>query len=59
MIESKPAQSVFDDTKSWWTDGTAPGRYQPGWSSVDVPNTGTVIKVSGAKNTLAVNIGTK
>ena len=44
-IASKPAQRVFDDTKDWWTGGTAPGRYQPGWSGVDVPKTGTTVKV--------------
>jgi immune inhibitor A len=44
-IPSQPAQRVFDDTTSWWTGGSAPGRYQPGWSGVDVPKTGTTIKV--------------
>ena len=27
--------------------GAAAGRYQPGWYSVDLPNTGTQIKVVG------------
>jgi immune inhibitor A len=44
-ITSKPAAPVFDDRKSYWTDGSAPGHYQPGWSSVRVPNTGTQIRV--------------
>ncbi|MGH3030576.1 MAG: hypothetical protein ACRDNE_07385 [Gaiellaceae bacterium] len=44
-VESQPAVSVFDDRKSYWTDGSAPGHYQPGWSSVRVPNTGTQIHV--------------
>lgn len=51
-IASKPAQPVFDDTKTWWSNadehgatGAHPGRYQPGWYSVDVPKTGTTIRV--------------
>lgn len=51
-IASKPAQPLFDDTKTWWYNAdqhaTTPnhqGRYQPGWYSVDVPKTGTTIKV--------------
>jgi len=43
---------MFDDTKTWWynTDGDGaagshPGRYQPGWYGVDVPKTGTTIRV--------------
>ncbi|MGH3022426.1 MAG: immune inhibitor A domain-containing protein [Gaiellaceae bacterium] len=48
-IESKPAVRVFDDRKSYWTGGSAPGHYQPGWSSVQVPNTGTQIRVKSLK----------
>jgi immune inhibitor A len=50
-LESQPAVSLFDDTLDWWFDsdehgsGTHPGHYQPGWYSVDVPKTGTTIKV--------------
>jgi len=51
-IASKPAQPLFDDTKTWWYNadvhgatGSHPGRYQPGWYGVDVPKTGTTIKV--------------
>jgi len=45
---------TFDDRNTYWfaTDGhtggpggTHPGRYQPGWYSVDVPKTGTTIQV--------------
>jgi immune inhibitor A len=53
-IASQPARKVFDDTKTWWFDsddhaatGDHAGRYQPGWFSVDPPNTGTQIKVLG------------
>jgi immune inhibitor A len=44
-IPSQPAVPLFDDSKSYWTDGSAPGRYQPGWSSVKVPSTGTQVEV--------------
>jgi immune inhibitor A len=51
-IRSKPAVPVFDDTKKYWFDadqhgatGSHPGRYQPGWNSVRVANTGTTIRV--------------
>ncbi|MEQ6901661.1 immune inhibitor A domain-containing protein [Nocardioides sp. YIM 152588] len=44
-IPSQPAQKVFDDTESWWTGGSEPGRIQPGWIGVDVPKTGTTVKV--------------
>ena len=47
---SLPAVSTFDDTKSYWVngdDGDAPnnGRYQSEWNSVNVPHTGTTIRV--------------
>jgi immune inhibitor A len=45
---------VFNDLKDWWfnADGDAAtgehvGRYQPGWYGVDVPKTGTTIRVVG------------
>ena len=43
--------SVFDDTLDWWFagdehgSGEHSGHYQPGWYSVNVPKTGTTIKV--------------
>jgi immune inhibitor A len=47
---SQPGVSVFNDLQSWWTasdpgDAPANGRYQAKWSSVDVPKTGTQIRV--------------
>ena len=30
--------------------GAHPGRYQPGWYGVDVPKTGTTIRVVGTSN---------
>ena len=51
-IASKPAVPTFDDTQTWWYNadehaatGAHAGRYQPGWYGVDVPKTGTVIRV--------------
>lgn len=66
-IKSKGAVPRFDDTKTWWFDrdehgatGSHPGRYQPGWYSVDVPKTGTTLSVSKvARNgTMKVTVGT-
>lgn len=53
VIGPKAAVSVFDDLNSYWTGGSAPGRYQPGWFSVQVPNTGTQIRIKSisAQNT--------
>jgi immune inhibitor A len=50
-IASKPAVRTFDDTKTWWFAGdghTAAqhGRFQVQWTGVNVPKTGTVIRVS-------------
>jgi immune inhibitor A len=47
---SQRAVSVFDDLKTWWyaDDGHSAeshGRYQVGWTGVDVPKTGTQIQV--------------
>jgi immune inhibitor A len=52
---SQPAVRVFDDLKTWWyaDDGHSAeshGRYQVGWTGVDVPKTGTTIRV---RNTAA------
>ncbi len=61
----KPVRT-FDDTLDWWYDGdehgsgTHPGRYQPGWSSVDVPKTGTTITVKKVKRNgvMVIKVGT-
>ena len=63
-VASKPAQPVFDDTKTWWfsadehgATGSHPGRYQPGWYGVDVPKTGTTIRVvSSSKQGNSLNV---
>jgi len=51
-IPSQPAAPVFDDRNNYWFDcdahactGAHVGRYQPGWNSVNVPKTGTQIRV--------------
>jgi immune inhibitor A len=49
-IRSQPAVSVFNDLKTWWyeSDGHSPeshGRFQVGWTGVNVPKTGTKIRV--------------
>lgn len=51
-IGPKPAAPVFDDRNTYWVacdshcvNGVHPGRYQPGWNGVDVPKTGTIVRV--------------
>ncbi len=53
-VPSRPAVRVFDDTQQWWfatdehtVNGVHPGRYQPAWYGVDVPKTGSSIRVNG------------
>ena len=54
VIPAQRAVPRFDDTKTWWYDddgdgatGSHDGRYQPGWYGVDVPKTGTTIRIVG------------
>ncbi len=51
-IPARPAVPVFNDLNTYWYDcdtdactGAHVGRYQPGWYGVDVPKTGTTIRV--------------
>ncbi|WP_246355411.1 immune inhibitor A domain-containing protein [Nocardioides ungokensis] len=50
-VRSESAQPVFNDMKTWWFDcdehgcGDHPGFYEPEWMGVDVPQTGTKIRV--------------
>ena len=51
---------VFDDSNSYWvaghpSDAPANGRYQAEWNSVNIPNTGTRLKIV-SMNTLRVVI---
>ena len=62
-VPSRPGVSTFDDRNTYWfaNDGVHPtphpGRYQPGWYSVDVPKTGTTIRVvSQAKQGNQLNL---
>jgi immune inhibitor A len=63
-ITSKPAVPVFNDNNSYWVNGhpgDAPGngRYQSEWSSVNVPHTGTkirVVNVSAQGSFMQVNV---
>lgn len=61
---TKPVRT-FDDTLDWWYAGdehgagSHPGRYQQGWSSVDVPKTGTTITVKKVRRdgVMVVRVG--
>ncbi|HEU5087590.1 MAG TPA: hypothetical protein VFT99_09100, partial [Roseiflexaceae bacterium] len=57
-IGPKPAVPVFNDLNTYWFGGSAPGRYQPGWYSVNVPKTGTTIRVvsTSAGNFMQVQV---
>jgi immune inhibitor A len=51
-IPSQPGVPTFDDRNNYWFNadehaatGSHVGRYQPGWYSVNVPKTGTIIEV--------------
>ena len=63
-IPSQKAVPTFDDTQdaggSTATQhactGSHQGRYQPGWTGVDVPKTGTTITVNGATTGSHLNI---
>jgi immune inhibitor A len=54
-IPSQAAVSVFDDRKTWWyaSDGHSAeshGRFQVGWTGVNVPKTGTQIRVKDVRD---------
>jgi immune inhibitor A len=66
-LPAESGVSTFDDMLDWWfsrdehTVGTHPGRYQPGWYSVNVPKTGTTIKVMSVDkktHVMTVRVGT-
>ena len=66
-LKGQAAVPVFDDTMDWWFSsdehGTDdhPGFYEPEWYSVDVPKTGTtvrVVKVNQRTKVMTVRVGT-
>ncbi len=63
-VPSERGYAKFNDLKDYWYSGDEhgephPGHYQPGWYSVDVPNTGTTIKVVdvNANGVMTVRVG--
>lgn len=66
-LKGQPAEPLFDDTMDWWFDsdehgtGDHPGFYEPEWYGVDVPETGTtirVVKVDPRTKVMTVKVGT-
>ncbi|WP_041546783.1 MULTISPECIES: immune inhibitor A domain-containing protein [unclassified Nocardioides] len=66
-LKSQSAVPLFDDTLDWWFGGDEhgsgdhPGFYEPEWYSVDVPKTGTtirVVKVNSRTGVMTVRVGT-
>jgi immune inhibitor A len=65
-LPSKRAVPLFDDMLDWWysrdehTVDTHPGHYQPGWYSVNVPKTGTtirVVRINRKSHVMTVRVG--
>ena len=57
-IPASRAAKVFNDSKDVWyacdshcVSGAHPGRYQPGWSGVNTPDTGTTMRVKSVSAT--------
>ncbi len=65
-VRPETAQPVFNDRLDYWFDsdehgtGDHPGFYEPEWMSVDVPKTGTTIKVMNVSDSgvMTVRVGT-
>ncbi len=66
-LKGQPAEPLFDDTMDWWFNGDEhgngdhPGFYEPEWFGVDVPKTGTtvkVVKVNPKTKVMTVKVGT-
>ena len=46
VLKSLPGQPMFDDMLDWWqADAEGEGTYDAGWYGVNVPKTGTTVKV--------------
>ena len=56
-VRSESAQPVFNDAKTYWYDsdehgsGDHPGFYEPEWMGVNVPHTGTKIRILSVSKT--------
>ncbi len=57
-VPARAAAPVFSDARSYWSNcdthactGDHAGRYEPGWYSVDIPNTGTKVRVKSVSST--------
>lgn len=66
-IRPESPQPVFNDMRDYWFDfdehgsGDHPGFYEPEWMGVDVPHTGTTIRVLGVNRktgVMTVRVGT-
>jgi immune inhibitor A len=65
-VKAQAAQPVFNDKVDYWYDfdehgtGDHPGFYEPEWMSVNVPKTGTTIKVMKVSKSgvMTVRVGT-
>jgi immune inhibitor A len=55
LVPGRRGVSVFDDRKTWWNAGDnhsaeSHGRYQVGWIGVNVPKTGTQIRIKNVRS---------
>lgn len=66
-LRRQAGRPLFNDMKDWWYDSDEhttgeghPGHYQPGWFGVDVPKTGTTIRVVRVNKAgvMTVRVGT-
>jgi immune inhibitor A len=65
-VHGSKAAPVFNDLQDYWfpndehSTGQHEGRFQPGWYSVQVPKTGTTIKVVKVdkRGYMTVKVGT-
>jgi immune inhibitor A len=66
-LRGRAAKPLFDDLKTWWygsdehsASGEHEGHYQPGWYGVDVPKTGTTIRVVNVNDAgvMKIRVGT-
>lgn len=63
-LRSQPAVPVFNDRLDWWYRGDEhgtphPGTSQPGWVGVDVPKTGTKIRLLKTNKAGVITVGVR